>query len=110
MTATILDGRAMANEIRAEIAERVADFIQNNATIPCLAAVVVGDDPASAVYVRNKQRACERVGIESQLHRLAEDAREEDLLALLAKLNKESQVHGILVQLPLPKQIAAEGS
>jgi methylenetetrahydrofolate dehydrogenase (NADP+)/methenyltetrahydrofolate cyclohydrolase len=91
-----------------EIAERVADFIQNNATIPCLAAVVVGDDPASAVYIRNKRRACERVGIESQLHRLPDDATEDDLLALLAKLNKNSQVHGILVQLPLPKQIAAE--
>jgi methylenetetrahydrofolate dehydrogenase (NADP+)/methenyltetrahydrofolate cyclohydrolase len=108
MTATILDGKAMAGQIRVEIAERVADFIQNNATIPCLAAVVVGDDPASAVYIRNKRRACERVGIESQLHRLPEDATEEDLLALLAKLNKDSQVHGILVQLPLPKQIAAE--
>lgn len=108
MTATILDGKAMAGQIRVEIAERVADFIQNNATIPCLAAVVVGDDPASAVYIRNKRQACERVGIESQLHRLPEDATEEDLLALLAKLNKDSQVHGILVQLPLPKQIAAE--
>ena len=101
----------MAEQIRVEIAERVADFIQNNATIPCLAAVVVGDDPASAVYIRNKRRACERVGIESQLHRLPDDATEEDLLALLAKLNKDGQVHGILVQLPLPKQIAsASGS
>ncbi len=108
MTATILDGKAMAGQIRVEIAERVADFIQNNATIPSLAAVVVGDDPASAVYIRNKRRACERVGIESQLHRLPDDATEDDLLALLAKLNKNSQVHGILVQLPLPKQIAAE--
>jgi methylenetetrahydrofolate dehydrogenase (NADP+)/methenyltetrahydrofolate cyclohydrolase len=108
MTATILDGKAMAAQIRAEIAERVADFIQNNVTIPSLAAVVVGDDPASAVYIRNKRRACERVGIESQLHRLPDDATEDDLLALLAKLNKNSQVHGILVQLPLPKQIAAE--
>lgn len=108
MTATLLDGKAMAAEIRVEIAERVADFIQNNATIPCLAAVVVGDDPASAVYVRNKRRACEWVGIESQLHRLPDAATEEDLLALLAKLNKDGQVHGILVQLPLPKQIAAE--
>ena len=108
MTATILDGKAMAGQIRLEIAERVADFIQNNATIPSLAAVVVGDDPASAVYIRNKRRACERVGIESQLHRLPDDATEDDLLALLAKLNKNSQVHGILVQLPLPKQIAAE--
>ncbi len=105
MTATILDGKAMAQQIRAEIAEEVADFIQNNATVPCLAAVLVGDNPASEVYVRNKRNACERAGIESQLHRLPGETTTDELLALVHKLNKDPKVHGILVQLPLPSGI-----
>lgn len=105
MSATLLDGKALAQEIRAEIAEEVADFIQNNGAVPCLAAVLVGDDPASEIYVRNKQKACERAGIESQLHRLSIDVTQDELLALVSKLNKEPDVHGILVQLPLPSQI-----
>lgn len=105
MTATILDGRALSKTIQAEIAEQVADFIENNAFVPCLAAVLVGEDAASQVYVRNKRRACERVGIESQMHRLDIDTSEDDLLALVARLNKDTAVHGILIQLPLPPQI-----
>lgn len=105
MAAKILDGKALAAAIRAEIAEEVVDFIQNNATVPCLAAILIGDDPASEVYVRNKRRACEQVGIESKLHRLAADVGEDELLTLIAKLNKDREVHGILVQLPLPDQI-----
>ena len=105
MTATILDGKALAGKIQAEIAEEIVDFIQDNGCVPCLAAVLVGNVPGSDVYIRNKRKACERVGIESQLHRLPEAATEEDLLTLVAKLNKDRQVHGILVQLPLPKQI-----
>ncbi len=105
MAATLLDGKAMAKAIQSEIAEEVADFIQNNATVPTLAAVLVGDDPASQVYVRNKRRSCERVGIESQMHRLPGDTSQDDLLQLIAKLNKDQTVHGILVQLPLPEQI-----
>ena len=69
MTATILDGKQLAQQIRAELAEEVVEFIQNNGVVPCLAAVLVGEDAASEVYVRNKRRACEAVGIESQLHR-----------------------------------------
>jgi methylenetetrahydrofolate dehydrogenase (NADP+)/methenyltetrahydrofolate cyclohydrolase len=107
MPATILDGKKLAQQIRSELAEEVVEFIQNNGAVPCLAAVLVGDDPASEVYVRNKRKACEAVGIESQLHRLPKDAAAEDLLKLIAKLNKDNEVHGILVQLPLPRQIDA---
>ncbi len=105
MPATILDGKQLARQLRSELAEEVVEFIQNNGVVPCLAAVLVGDNPASEVYVRNKRRACEAVGIESQLHRLGADASSDDLLKLIAKLNKDAEVHGILVQLPLPPQI-----
>lgn len=101
----ILDGKALAAAMELELAEQVADFIQNHAFAPCLAAVLVGDDPASATYVKNKRLACERVGIESQLHRLAPSTTEEELLQLVAKLNNDDEVNGILVQLPLPTQI-----
>src|SRR3954466_3872933 len=105
MPARILDGKQMAQQIRSELAEEVIEFIQNNAVVPSLAAVLVGENPASEVYVRNKRKVCEAVGIESQLHRMNADASSEDLLRLIAKLNKDGEVHGILVQLPLPKQI-----
>jgi methylenetetrahydrofolate dehydrogenase (NADP+)/methenyltetrahydrofolate cyclohydrolase len=103
--AQILDGKALATLMEAELAEQVADFIQNFAFAPCLAAVLVGDDPASAIYVKNKRLACERVGLESQLHRLSPSTTEEELLQLVAKLNNDDTVSGILVQLPLPTQI-----
>jgi len=105
MPATILDGKKLAQRIRAELAEEVVEFIQNNGVVPCLAAVLVGDNPASEVYVRNKRKACEAAGIESQLHRLPSDTSQDELLQLVAKLNKNSEVHGILVQMPLPPQI-----
>lgn len=105
MPATILDGKKLAQQLRSELTEEVIEFIQNNGATPCLAAVLVGENPASEVYVKNKRRACEAVGIESQLHRLGSDASTEDLLKLIAKLNKDAEVHGILVQLPLPSQI-----
>jgi methylenetetrahydrofolate dehydrogenase (NADP+)/methenyltetrahydrofolate cyclohydrolase len=101
VSATILDGKALAQQLQAEIAEEVAEFIQNNGVVPCLAAVLMGENPASEVYVRNKRQACERSGIEGQLHRLPADAPTEELLALIHKLNKSPDVHGILVQLPL---------
>jgi methylenetetrahydrofolate dehydrogenase (NADP+)/methenyltetrahydrofolate cyclohydrolase len=107
VTAAILDGRKLAREIQQELSEEIADFIENNSEVPTLAAILVGTDLPSEVYVRNKRRACERVGIESRLHRLAADVPEEELLALIAKLNKarDEPVHGILVQLPLPSHI-----
>lgn len=105
MAAKILNGKAIANQIQDEIAEEVADFIENNAHVPTLAAILVGEDPASQVYVRNKIRACEKCNIESRTHRLSAATSEEELLTLIAKLNKDNNVHGILVQLPLPEQI-----
>lgn len=107
MAATILDGKQLARQIQAELTEEVAEFIENNGVEPTLAAVLVGNDPASEVYIRNKQQACEAVGIESRLHRLPEDVSQDDLLALVTRLNKsrDEPIHGILVQLPLPTQI-----
>lgn len=105
MSATILDGKALARQIRRELAEEVADFIENNAATPALAAVLVGSDPASEVYVRNKQRDCEEVGMESVLYHLPAETTQAELLHLILKLNRDEQVHGILVQLPLPAQI-----
>ena len=107
MTAALLDGKKIAHQIQAELTEQAAEFIQNNGVTPSLAAVLVGDDPASEVYVRNKRAACERAGIESRLWRLPADVPEDDLLALVTRLNKakEEPVHGILVQLPLPPHI-----
>ena len=100
--ANVIDGKQIALDIRGEVAQGVADLIAGGGPTPCLAAVLVGDDPASQVYVRNKRRACEHVGIDSQLHRLPADATQDDLMKLIAKLNKDESVHGILVQLPLP--------
>lgn len=105
MTAEVLDGRATAKQIQSEIKVKVADFVERHQTKPVLAAVLVGEDPASAVYVRNKERACKRVGIESQLHRLDSDTTTEQLVDLITQLNEDSAVSGILVQLPLPQQI-----
>jgi methylenetetrahydrofolate dehydrogenase (NADP+) / methenyltetrahydrofolate cyclohydrolase len=105
MPATILDGKQLAQQLRSELAEEVIEFIQNNGAVPCLAAVLVGENPASEVYVRNKRKACEAVGIESQLHRLSAETSLEELLGVIAKLNKDPEVHGILVQLPLPSQM-----
>ena len=107
MSATLLDGKKLATEIQQEIAEEVADFIANNGTTPKLAAILVGGDAASEVYVRNKQRACKRVAIDSEVHRLPEDVSQDALLHLVAKLNNDESVHGILVQLPLPDAIDA---
>jgi methylenetetrahydrofolate dehydrogenase (NADP+)/methenyltetrahydrofolate cyclohydrolase len=108
MSARILDGKAIAAEIQAEIASRTTAFKQQTAVTPTLAAVLVGDDPASEVYVRNKRQACEKVGMASQLIRLSAQTSESELLDLVAHLNDDRGVHGILVQMPLPKQIRAE--
>ena len=92
----------MAAEIRAEIRQDVDAFVKRKQVVPTLAAVLVGEDPASQVYVRNKERACEKAGIGSRLHRLAADATQAALLQTIADLNQDPSVHGILVQLPLP--------
>ena len=101
----ILDGKALAQTMQAEIAARAFDFAQRKGFKPGLAAVLVGDNPASQVYVRNKRKACEQAGIESWLHQLPGTAAQADLVHLIAQLNADPLVSGILVQLPLPTQI-----
>ena len=105
MTATILDGKAVAAEIRQKVAVAVSKLSRDNNLVPGLAVVLVGNDPASEVYVRNKGKQTGEAGMRSFEHRLAEETSEADLLALIDKLNRDETVHGILVQLPLPKQI-----
>lgn len=105
MSAHIIDGKALAEKLRAKIADEVSTFTVETGVTPHLAAVLVGEDPASAVYVRNKERACAKVGIKSTLHRLAAETTQAELLELIGTLNQDSCVHGILVQLPLPAQI-----
>jgi methylenetetrahydrofolate dehydrogenase (NADP+)/methenyltetrahydrofolate cyclohydrolase len=105
VTATVIDGKAMAAEIRREVAERVAKLAARGVT-PGLAAVLVGDDEPSRIYVGAKERACAEVGIRSERHELPADATEDDLLALVRRLNEDPAVHGILVQLPLPEHIS----
>lgn len=103
----IIDGKALAASIRADLAKRTTALTEKGHR-PGLAVVIVGDDPASQVYVRNKIRACADTGIESIEYRLAKDTREEELLKLIGELNNDKRVDGILVQLPLPEQIAPE--
>lgn len=103
--ALILDGKALAQTMHAEIATQVADFTRKHGFAPGLAAVLVGDNPASQVYVRNKRKACEQVGMTSWLHQLPATTTQVELVHLIAQLNTDVQVSGILVQLPLPKQI-----
>ncbi len=105
MTAQILDGKALSKEIQAEIKTAVAEFVERAGSAPKLVAVLVGEDPASQVYVRNKERACARVGVESDLRRLSAETTTEELLTLIEELNEDHQVNGILVQLPLPSHI-----
>ncbi len=105
MTAKIIDGSAISQQIRNELATEVAAFQKQTGVTPHLAAVLVGENPASAVYVRAKQKACETTGLRSTLHKLSADTTQQELLDLIAELNRAPDVHGILVQLPLPKQI-----
>ena len=105
MTARIIDGKAIAEKIRSEIAAQTAEFVRQTGSVPHLAAILVGDDPGSAVYVRGKQKACEKAGLKSTLHRLPTTTTEDELLSLVRQCNENADVHGILVQLPLPKQI-----
>lgn len=105
MTATILDGSAIADEMRAEIAQEAARFSAQFGFSPGLGVVLVGDDPASAQYVRMKRRACERVGITSLARELPADSTQAEVEAAVRGLNDDPRVHGILVQLPMPSQI-----
>lgn len=104
MAAQILDGKALS----AKIKENLAEEIKEKGIKPGLAVIIVGNDPASRVYVNNKKKACEVCGIYSEEHALPESTTEEELLSLIDSLNKRSDIHGILVQLPLPKGIDSE--
>ena len=108
MTARIIDGKAAAAELRAAVAVEVAKFRVTEGRAPGLAVVLVGEDPASAVYVRNKGKATVEAGMESFEHRLPADSSEAELLALVERLNADPSVDGILVQLPLPVHIDAD--
>lgn len=103
--ATIIDGREISAQVRAEIAQGVNALGATHSVTPGLAAVLVGDDPASAIYVRNKGKACEEVGIYSEIFALSADTSQSELLNLVSQLNDDPKFHGILVQLPLPPQI-----
>ncbi|SHG92029.1 bifunctional methylenetetrahydrofolate dehydrogenase/methenyltetrahydrofolate cyclohydrolase FolD [Ferrimonas marina] len=105
MNAKVIDGKALSAEVLAEVTASVSEIQAQGLATPCLAVVLVGEDPASQVYVRNKLRQCEATGIRSVEHRLAADTSEATLLELLAKMNADPAIHGILVQLPLPAQI-----
>lgn len=108
MSAEVLDGKRIAKEIQAEIKQRVAAFVETHRFAPALAAVLVGDDPASQVYVRNKERACERAGIKSQLHRMPAESTTDEVLDRVHQLNEDPEVSGILVQLPLPREVDSQ--
>jgi methylenetetrahydrofolate dehydrogenase (NADP+)/methenyltetrahydrofolate cyclohydrolase len=103
--ASIIDGRAVAAQVRARVAARVAERVAQGRPAPGLAVVLVGEDPASQVYVRSKARATREAGMVSIEHKLPAATGEAELLAIIAELNRRPDVHGILVQLPLPKHI-----
>ncbi len=104
--ARVLDGKAIAQQVRAESAAQVRALKERGIT-PGLAVVLVGDDPGSQIYVRNKTRACQEVGITALDHRLPASTTKEELLALIGRLNRDPQIHGVLVQLPLPPGLDA---
>jgi methylenetetrahydrofolate dehydrogenase (NADP+)/methenyltetrahydrofolate cyclohydrolase len=105
MPATVIDGRAIAAQVRAEVAKEVAQLVADGRPQPGLATVLVGDDPASDVYVTNKQKACKEVGIAGFDHRLPSDTSQEEVERLLRELNADDRISGILLQLPPPKHI-----
>ena len=108
MAATVIDGKAFAADVRGKVAEHVARLKEENGIVPGLAVVLVGEDPASQVYVRSKGKQTVEVGMKSFEHKLPDDTSEADLLALIEQLNNDASVHGILVQLPLPDHMNAD--
>jgi methylenetetrahydrofolate dehydrogenase (NADP+)/methenyltetrahydrofolate cyclohydrolase len=105
MPAHIIDGKSIAESVRNQVAVETQQLVSDTGIIPHLAAVLVGNDPASEVYVRNKERACQKAGMKSTLHRLDAATTQAELLTLVDSLNRDKSVHGILVQLPLPKHL-----
>lgn len=105
MTATIIDGKLAAKNLRAQLTESVTKLKADKGVVPGLAVVLVGDDPASKSYVTAKEKACAEIGIYSDDNRLPENTSEQELIGLIQKLNQDPKIHGILVQLPLPRHI-----
>ncbi|MFZ3063596.1 MAG: bifunctional methylenetetrahydrofolate dehydrogenase/methenyltetrahydrofolate cyclohydrolase FolD [Actinomycetota bacterium] len=105
MIATIIDGKRIAQDIKDEVARGVRELKEKRGITPGLAVAIVGEDPASQVYVRGKEKACQEVGIYSEKHALPESVSQGELLCLIAQLNRDNKIHGILVQLPLPGHI-----
>ncbi len=105
MTAKIIDGRAIAEQVREEVKEEVAELTSKYGMAPGLEVILIGDDPASAIYVRNKGKHSEKVGIRSKTHHLPATVTTEEVLDLIDKLNADETVHGMLVQLPVPDQV-----
>ncbi|MDH5543287.1 MAG: bifunctional methylenetetrahydrofolate dehydrogenase/methenyltetrahydrofolate cyclohydrolase FolD [Nitrospinota bacterium] len=105
MSAKIIDGKEIAQQIRSEVKNEVSKLIEGGGRAPALAVVLVGNDPASEIYVKNKKKACHSTGITSIEHKLSEDIPEKDLVALIDRLNKDPEIDGILVQLPLPGKL-----
>lgn len=108
MTGQLIDGKEVAKRVRAEVAERTQAFVAKHGRKPGLEVVLVGDDPASQVYVRNKEKASIEVGMHGAVHRLPADSSQAKVIELVKRLNADPKVDGILVQLPLPSQIDAE--
>src|SRR5271155_3029543 len=108
MSARIINGKAIAAELRARVAAEVARVKRDHGLLPGLAVVLVGNDPASEVYVRSKHRETQAAGMASFEHRLPADIPQSDLLTLIDRLNRDTAVHGVLVQLPLPKHLHTE--
>lgn len=104
----LINGKEIAAAVRAELKADCATFVAKHGYAPGLAVVIVGEDPASQIYVRNKARACEEVGFCSEVHRLPAETEQAALNALIDRLNADSRIHGILVQLPLPAHLDAE--
>ncbi|RMH03081.1 MAG: bifunctional methylenetetrahydrofolate dehydrogenase/methenyltetrahydrofolate cyclohydrolase FolD [Nitrospirae bacterium] len=108
MSAHVIDGKALAQDIRAAVARDIAQFHRQTGIRPGLAVFLVGDDPASAVYVRNKKKACDQAGLMVDEHTLPATTSQAELLRLIEQANSDSRIHGILVQLPLPPQIESK--
>ena len=104
----LMDGKLVSSQIRAEISQETEEFIKEMGITPHLLVIIVGNDPASMTYVKNKKKACEAVGFKSTVIELPVETTENHLIELIQQLNEDNSVHGILVQLPLPKHINAE--
>lgn len=107
MTAQLIDGKAIAAQLKAEMSEKIKEKMASGHRRPGLAVILVGDDPASSIYVKNKRETCEQIGIQSHFHALPESVKENDLLKLIDTLNQNTEIDGILIQLPLPRHIHA---